>query len=224
VIALADALNRRERTVALEAYYQAFPGGFIFTNLGLSEYRFDRISADRDSRAAQAVFGVRFPILGRIQGVFSLGYRKLMPRDPGKTGYTGLYGESALSYRAGRIGLRIGYSRGDQFSYFETAYLYLGSRVSGGVSFYLTRFLRLDYNIDFGTSDYPGRMSVPVDAETMVELKRRDHQNAHVVGLVVRVYKTFGVGLTLNSARWTSNVPGWNRRRDFIGVNLTTQF
>lgn len=224
VIALADLLNRRERAVAMQFYYQIFPGAFAFANVGYSKYTFDKAASNRDSRAAQAVIGLRFPLLGRIRGMFSLGYRKLIPRDPGKTGYAGLYGESELSYRSGKIGLRLGFNRGDQFSYFETAFLYLGSRVSGGVSYYLTNFLRLDYNIEFGVADYPDLMSVAADSGSIIELQRLDHQIFQVVGLVVRVYRTWGIGLTFNSSRWTSNVPGWDRRREFVGANITTQF
>ena len=224
VIGISNALNRKERTASLEFYYQVFPGGFVFANAGFSEYRFDQSSLGRDSRAAQLVVGLRFPILGKIQGLFSLGYRELRPFDRDKTGFAGLYGDTEISYRAGKFGLRVGYQRGDNFSYLENAYLFLGSRLSAGLSYYVTNFLRLDYNYELGQSDYPGRMSIPSDSGDTLEIQRRDHQIYHVLGLVVRVYKSFGIGLAYNSSRWTSNLPGWDRGRDSIGVSLTTQF
>jgi len=224
VIGISNSLNRRERTLAMEFYYQAFPGGFVFANAGYSEYRFDQVTLDRDSQAAQALVGIRFPILGKIQGVFSLGYRKLVPRNRRKTGFSGLYGESELSYRTGKLGLRVGFRRGDSFSYLETAFLYLETRLSTGISYYLTNFIRLDYNYELGYADYPGRMSLPSDSGDMFDIQRRDNQNFHMAGIVVRVYKQLGIGITYNSSRWRSNLPGWDRRRDSIGAFLATQF
>jgi hypothetical protein len=224
VIGLSHVLNRHERTIAMEFYYQAWPGAFVFTNAGYSEYRFDQAALERDSQAAQLVAGIRFPILGKIQGMFSLGYRKLIPRNRDKTGFAGLYGDSEVTYRRGKFGLRIGFRRGDSFSYLETAYLFLGTRLSAGISYYLTNFIRLDYNYELGYADYQGRMNIADDSGNMIEIQRRDHQIFHVAGIVVRVYKNLGIGITYNSSRWRSNLPGWDRRRDSIGAFLTTQF
>jgi len=224
VVALANALNREERTVSFEFYYQAWPGAFVFTNAGFSEYRFDQAALGRDSRSAELAAGLRFPILGKIQGTVSAGYRKLTPLSPGKRGFSGFYGDTELSYRSGKIGVLLGFSRGDNFSYLETSFLYLGTRVFGGVSYHLTRFLRLDYNIDLGSADYPGSVSTAGASWDVAEIQRRDSQVGQSVGFTLRLYKTFGLGVAYNSSRWTSNLPGWDRRRDSLGLNLTTQF
>jgi hypothetical protein len=224
VIGLSHVLNRRERTIAMEFYYQAWPGTFVFTNAGYSEYRFDQAALERDSQAAQLGVGVRFPILGKIRGTFLLGYRKLIPRDRGKPGFAGLYGESELSYRTGKFGFRIGFGRGDSFSYLETAYLFLGTRLLAGLSYYLTRVLRVDYSVEFGTADYPGRTSFTAEDGNIFVIQRRDLQIWQSAGVVLRVFKNTGLGISFNSSRWTSNLPGWDRRRDFVGAYLTTQF
>jgi len=224
VIGLSHVLNRREQSIVMEFYYQAWPGAFLFTNAGYSEYRFDQAALERDSRAAQLSVGIRFPILGKIQGTFSLGYRELIPRNRDKQGFAGLYGDSEVSYRSGKFGLRIGFSRGDSFSYLETAYLFLGSRLSGGISYYVNRFLRLDYGAELGLADYPGRTSVPGADGNITEIQRRDSQVWQSVGFVLRLYKSIGLGVSYNSSRWTSNLPGWDRRKDSVGLNVTTQF
>jgi len=153
-----------------------------------------------------------------------LGYRKLIPRDRGKPGFAGLYGESELSYRTGKFGFRIGFGRGDSFSYLETAYLFLGTRLLAGLSYYLTRVLRVDYSVEFGTADYPGRTSFTAEDGNIFVIQRRDLQIWQSAGVVLRVFKNTGLGISFNSSRWTSNLPGWDRRRDFVGAYLTTQF
>lgn len=53
---------------------------------------------------------------------------------------------------------------------------------------------------------------------------REDVYRTFSVGPVVRVAGAVGLGLTYNFYRRTSNAPGFNVRRNFVGAFLTYEF
>jgi hypothetical protein len=72
--------------------------------------------------------------------------------------------------------------------------------------------------------DYPEPQEVWYGGEMFVIDRREDVHRTFSVGPVVRVVGTVGLGLTYNFYRRTSNAPGFNVRRNFVGAFLTYEF
>ncbi|MGB8953099.1 MAG: hypothetical protein WCC06_10600, partial [Candidatus Aminicenantales bacterium] len=224
-IFLSRVLNREERSGTVEFNYELFWNGFFFLTAGYTEYRFEHEQSFwRNAHSYQGYAGIRFPLLGAVRGILSLGYKKFIPRLEGRGDFSGIVGNTELDIRMGRVGFRLGYSRDNVFSYWTSVLFFIENRYFAGISFYLARFLRIDYNLNIGRSIYPEPFPVWSDAGEYTEILRRDNQLTHSAGLVFRVFKSTGLGLIWNSARWTSSWSGWNRKRNFIGAFLTHQF
>jgi hypothetical protein len=225
-IPLSQALNRTETGGRAEIYYRAFYKGYLFLGLGQTDYRFQ--SADmawRNSTARQATLGARFPVGASIEGTINLGFKQVRPRSEGPAVFSGFVGSADLAARLGRIGLRARFVRDNVFSTFVDVLYFIDTTGGGGVSLYVTDFLRLDYDFDLGTSDYPDVLpgAGPQDGAA-ADANRTDRRLTHAAGFVIRVLRTAGLGLTWNSAIWTSTIPGWDRRRSFVGAYLTYRF
>jgi hypothetical protein len=54
--------------------------------------------------------------------------------------------------------------------------------------------------------------------------RREDVHSTFSAGPVVRVAGTVGLGLTYNFYKRTSNAPGFDVRRNFVGAFLTYEF
>lgn len=222
---LSQALNRTEAGGRAEIYYRAFYQGYLFLGFGQTDYRFQSPDMGwRNSSARQAGLGVRFPVGGSIEGTLSLGYKELRPRDGGGAVFSGFIGNANLSARLGRFAFRGRFGRDNVFSTFADVLYFIDFGGGLGASLYLTDFLRFDYDFDAGTSDYPDS---PVSADAPAgagTAGRRDRRTTHSAGIVVRVFRTAGLGLAWNAAEWTSSLPGWDRRRSFVGAFLTYRF
>jgi len=223
-ISLSQTLNRTERNANFEFYYQLFRDGYFFVKAGCTEFGFEQTSLERDSYSYQATGGLRFPMIGPLQGTCSFGYVKIIPRGADKTGYSGFVSDAGIDARIRRLGIHLGYKRGFNFSYFEKAFIFVDNRLSGGISVYLTDFLRINYSYELGYFNYPEALNVPSAEGKAVEVGRNEKQGLHSGSLVLRVYKTIGLGVTFISSRWTANVPGVDRNRSSIGAYLTYQF
>jgi hypothetical protein len=224
-IPLSRILNRQERGGTMEFYYRLFWDGYFFVSAGYTEFQFESAESSwRDAYSYQGYMGIRFPLTGGVRGTLSLGYKKFMPRAEGRKRFSGLVGKTELSARFGRIGLRLNYGRDNVFSYWEDVFYFIEDRVASGLSYYLTTFLRLDYNYEYSTANYPEFSAVDTATGEPTRIRRVDKHQTHSVGLVFRVYRNMGLGLTWNLAQWTSDLPGWNRKKTFVGVNLIYQF
>ncbi len=222
---LSQALNRTETGGRAEVYYRAFYKGYIFLGLGRTEYRFQSPDmAWRDSSARQASLGVRFPLGGSIEGTLLLGYKELRPREGGGATFTGFVGSADLAARLGRFAFRGRFGRDNVFSTFADVLYFIDTKGGLGASFYLADFLRLDYDFDLGSSDYPDEPVSAAAPEAAYSAGRRDRRTTHTAGIVVRILRTAGIGLTWNAAEWTSTLAGWDRRRSFVGAYLTYRF
>jgi len=84
------------------------------------------------------------------------------------------------------------------------------------LSFYLTRIIRLDYNFSYAESEYP---EGPLE-----EIARKDTYRTHSAGLVFRIKRNIGLGLTVTYWERDSNVEAFGRSRGFIGGYLTYDF
>lgn len=221
----ARALDRRETTAAVELYYRVFSQSFFFTTAGWTSYEFVfPESAWRDARSFEVSAGLRFPLLGRARGTLSLGWKSFKPDSAERKPFSGLVAATDVSLRFGRLGLNLGYVRDNAFSYNESAYYYVDGRARAGLSFHVAPFLRIDGNLQFGTMAYPEPQEVWYGGEVFVIDRREDVNRTFSVGPVVRVVGTVGLGLTYNFYKRTSNAPGFNVRRNFVGAFLTYEF
>ena len=225
-IYLSRALSREERSGHIEFYYRIFKKkGSFFIRGGYTQYKFEHIQAGfRDSFSYQAYSGISFPLLGRIRGTFSLGYKRLIPMIKGKHGFAGLVGNASLSFRLLRFQFRLNYNRGTHFSYWTENIFFNENRYGGGVSFYFTKFLRVDYNLSYGESNYPEISLIKMVDGSYKEIKRKDLYRVHTVGFVIRIIKDTGLGMMVNFWDRDSNYYWVNRNRAFIGAYLTYEF
>jgi hypothetical protein len=220
-----NSLNRKEQDAKFEMYYRIGQEKFLFWNGGYSEYRFkDPLYRWRDAYSYQTSAGIQFPLLGRIRGALSLGYKQLTPRDVSKQGFSGLVGDTSLDIRVSRFAFRLGFTRDSYFSYWQDNVYFIGNQAGTGVSFYATKFLRLDYDFNFGTYDYPEPGIVRSPSGELELIQRSDDFRSHVAGFVIRVVKNTGVGLMVNSWTRRSNVSTENRTRTFWGAYVTYEF
>jgi hypothetical protein len=222
---LSRSLNRKEKTGNIEFYYRLFSESYFFAKFGVTTYRFEHPSSRwRDSRSTQVSGGLRFPIIGRARGTLSLGYKRFVPEDPGRKVFSGLIADTSLDFRLGRIGFRFGVARGSYFSYFEDAFYYIENRGNVGLSFRLTRLLRIDYDLQYGELKYPEPFRIFGTVQPFLEISRKDVHRTHSVGVTIAIIRNTGIQLSYNIFDRTSNAPGFNIKRNFVGISLTQDF
>lgn len=220
---LSEALNRAESGGRFEIDYRAFSKGYVFLGAEMAEYSFQSPQmAWRNASGRRLYAGLRFPVGEAIEGTLSLGYKDLQPKDESQARFSGLVGSADLSARFGRFGLRARFGRDDVFSTYADVLYFIDTSAGAGVSFYLADFLRLDYDFDYGLSDYPAAASGGADGGAAEA--RTDKRINHSAGIVFRIFRTAGIGVSWNTAAWTSTVPNWDRRRSFVGAYLTYRF
>jgi len=222
---LSQRLNREERTIRSEIYYQIFNEGFLFITGSYTDFLFEaRESQSRDSYAYEVNSGIRFPLLGRIRGSVSLGFKNFYPKNSLKSGYSGMVGRADLDIRIRRFGFQVDYERDVRFSYWQDNVFFLEDRYGGGLSFYLFRFLRLDYSLSYGELHYPDTFFVRLPDESYAEIDRMDNYTTHTLGFAYRIVGSTAVGIRINFWHHDSNLIGWNRRNTSIGGYLTYDF
>jgi len=222
---LSRRLNREETSGNFEFYYNIFSESYFFINSGYTKYQFEHPESRwRDSFSYQIYSGIRFPLLGRIRGTFSLGYKRLIPRQKWRRSFNGLVGNTSLDLRIKRFSFRILYNRDCIFSFWENNVYFLEDRYGAGISFYLTRFLRLDYDFLYGENDYPETMIIRVADGNYLLIKRQDIYRTHTVGFAVRIIRSTGVGIRYNYWQRESNIQWVNRKNWFIGGYVTYEF
>lgn len=224
-IPLSRALNRREKGGNIELYYRVFAKSYFFATAGYTNYEFEHAQSSwRNSYSYQVYTGIRFPLLGKIRGILSLGYKKLIPREANRTGFSGLVGNTGLSFRLWRFGFSLSYYRDCHFSYWTNNVFFNEDRYEAGVSYYLTRFLRVDYSLSHARANYPVPESLRMPDGSYEEILRKDIYRIHSVGLVFRIIKNTGIGVTVNFWERESNYYWANRKRVFIGGYVTYEF
>lgn len=225
-IYLARLLNRREQSVNGEFYYSLSRETFLFLTAGHTDYRFDDDESRwRDSYSYQGSGGVRFPILGNVRGTISLGYKTLIPRAGYKKSFAGPIGNTNIEARVRRFIFRGRFSKDVRFSYWTNNAFFVEYVYGAGISFYITRFFRLDYDYSNGDNRYPETMLIRLPEESYEEIERRDRHISHVIGTVFKIFGNTGVGITLNFWQRNSNDYRWGQRNSlFIGGYITYDF
>ncbi len=222
---LSRDLNREEKNGSLEFYYRVLSNSYFFISGGYTEYDFEYIESSwRDSDSYQVYSGIRFPILGKIRGTLSLGYKDLVPRTSGKKGFSGLVGNTSLDFRLRRFGFRLSYLRDVYFSYWTNSIFFNEDRYGAGASFYPTRFLRIDYNFSYAEARYPEPLLPSMPDGNYMEIYRKDIYRTHSAGIVFRIIENTGIGLTVNWWERKSNLIWENRTRWFMGGFITYEF
>jgi hypothetical protein len=219
------SLDRRETSAGLEACYRVFSSSYVFAVVDWTRYEFVHPeSAWRDAEAVSASGGLRFPLTGRARGAVRLGWKSLRPDSPDRKPFSGLVAATDVTVRSGRFGVTVGFARNNAFSYNESAYYYVDSGARAGLSLYLFRGLRFDLGAQLGRISYPEPQTVYDHGVPVVIARRADSQRNFSIGPVVRVSGAAGIGLTCNFYARTSNAPGFDIRRNFIGAFLTYEF
>jgi len=221
----SKTLNRKEKTGNIEFYYRLFSESYFFAKFGATTYRFEDLSSRwRDSRSTQVSGGLRFPIIGRARGTLSLGYKRFVPEDPGRKDFSGLIADTNLDYRFGRFVVRLGLGRDNHFSYLSETFYYVENRAEAGLSLYLIRPLRIDYDLRYGELRYPEPFRISGSVQPFLEISRKDVHRTHSVGVTIAIIRNTGIQLSYNIFDRTSNAPGFNIKRNFIGISLTQDF
>ncbi len=219
------SLDRRETSVGFEASYRVFSRSHFFSTVLWRRYDFlYPESAWRDASSIEASGGFRFPLVGLARGTVRFGWKSFRPDSPDEKPFAGLVAGTDVSFRLGRLALTLGLDRDNAFSYIESAYYYVDTRVRAGFSLYLVRSLRIDARVDFGTMSYPEPQEIWSDGVLVVIDHRQDIQRNLSVGPVVRIAGTVGLGVAYNFYRRTSNAPGFDIRRNFVGAFITYEF
>lgn len=219
------ALNRSEKNVRLEFYYRIFLDSTFHVRAEQTDYDFENPeSFDKNSYSYQVYSGIQFPLLGRIRGTLSLGYRKFIPKDKQRKGFSGVVGNTDLNLRIGRFNFLLIYNRDISFSFRRTNVFAEWDRYGAGCSYYLTRFLRLDYEFTYEEGNYPEEFLIIVSDDSFERIRRRDIYNMHRTGIVFRIVGNIGIGLGINIWNRESTISEANRSRVFITGYLTYDF
>jgi len=223
-VPLSSALDREEREGRVDFFYPIFAESSFFINASYTEFDFVNPQGSfRDSYAYQVNSGIAFPLLGRARGRLSLGYRKLIPRDKTLKGFSGPAGNTSIEFRLSRINLRLQYLRDIPFSYGRNIF-YIRSNYSTGLSFYLSSFLRLDYDFSYGGGKYPGSGEPDLPDGNREEAQRNDIYKSHSAGIVLRIIRSTGLGFSAVYSERNSSYDLYDLKRLTIGVFLTYEF
>lgn len=219
------SLNRKETTGNIELYYPVFSDSTFFIKVGSTKYAFENPAVRwRNSNSVQASAGLRFPFTGRARGTLSVGYKKFVPGSRERKTFSGLIADTSLDFRFGRLGFRCGLGRENHFSYLEDAFYYIENRATAGISFRLIRRFRLDYDLQRIGLGYPEPLVISDPVLGSREILRKDVHRTHSIGFSILVFRKTGIQLSYNIFDRTSNAPGFDRKRNFIGLSLTQDF
>ncbi len=217
-----ERLNRRESYANLSFYYQAASQRRLFLDFEYGKYQFEFATqaAIGDAQSGAAYVGLEFSRLGRrVKGRIRVGYKKYDVRATDGPDYQGIVGDSQLSVRLAKpFVLRASYVRDVRFSLWYNNPYFVESRPGAGVSLYLLRFLRFDYDYSLGRNRYP------VVGGGGPDVKRFDDYSIHSAGIYFRIRKTVALGFIASWWVRNSNLDAEDDKRTFFGLNLTYDF
>ena len=116
----------------------------------------------------------------------------------------------------GRFIWNVRFNRDNYFSFFGNNIYFVENRYQAGMSFYLTRTLRWDGSIVFGRNKYPELQQISLPDGGYEEISREDDFRTLTTGLVVRVLRSTGIGLSVNFWRHKSNYFNWGTRSNMV--------
>ncbi|MGA2585547.1 MAG: hypothetical protein ABSF88_00765 [Candidatus Aminicenantales bacterium] len=221
---LKSRLSRREDYLTVSGYYQVTPRVMFSVGGEYGRTHFvDSAWSYGDSESWAGFGGIDFSPGGRIRGNIKLGYKKLAPLAPGRTGFEGIVGSSTLSARIFRaLTVRGQYGRDVYYSAWYDNALFVGNRYGAGVSLYvINRKVRLDYDYIFNRQFYSwkgGAVPAPGGAESKIS------QDYQIGGVFFRLRENIGIGVRGGTYVWIYNPNSAKARRTFVGLNLTYDY
>ncbi len=220
---IPQELNRKESYFDLSAYYQITSRMKYFIDLEYGRYDFDfaQTALLKNSSSKAAYAGFEFSPLGRIWGKIRVGYKQFDVLSTEGIDYRGLVGDSQVSVRLAKpFVIRAAYRRDVTFSLWYNNPYFLESMPSVGASFYLLKFVRLDYDFSFGRNNYAVAQVVGVGES----VKRLDDYRIHSAGIYFRVKKKTAIGFIMSWWSRLSNIAFEDDTRLFYGMNLIYDF
>ena len=218
-------LSRSENRAQFELTYRIFSESSFFLTGSYTENVFENPESKvKNSISYQINSGIGFPLLGNVKGTLSLGYKKLIPEEAERKSFSGIVGDTSFELTRGRFVFNLGYTRDCPFSHSINNIFYIDSRVSMGLSFYLTSFLRVNYSYSLGGASYPELIPLLRDDGSYEEIKRRDTYGIHTASFVVRIIRNIGLGLRVNRWQRSSNYTGESRDRMYMGAYIEYVF
>jgi hypothetical protein len=220
-IKIGERLNRIENQTNLIAYYQLSYRTMFFLNMEYRTFLFENPSNNKDSKSYSIFSGFEFSPLGIVKGRINLGYKYLDAINSGAQDYRGMVGDSSISIRVLKpLSIRASYRRDIEFSIWSSNAFYLENRIGAGVSFYLFKDIRLDFDNNIGRNTYPESQLL----NQGISEKRIDDYRVQAIGIYFRLKKNIGTGVTLSQWVRESNLSFENSKRTFIGLNITYDF
>ena len=217
-----ERLNRKESYANFSLFYQASTQRRFFLDFEYGQYEFEFATqaAIGNSRSGAAYAGIEFSRLGRrVRGRIRVGYKKFDVWAVDGPDYQGVVGDSQLWVRLAKpFVIRGSYVRDVRFSLWYDNPYYVESRPGAGVSLYLLRFLRLDYDYSLGRNRYP------VVGGGGPDVKRLDDFSIHSAAVYFRIKKTVALGFIASWWARISNLAAEDDKRTFFGLNLTYDF
>jgi hypothetical protein len=211
-----DKLNRDETCFNFTAYRDITSRTRLFVDGEYGLFEFANSTTQKNSKSYGGYGGLEFSPFGKIRGKVKIGYKSFDSSNPQRKDYRGIIGDSSVSVRLMRsLSARASYRRDVQFSVWYDSTYFLESRAGTGVSLYVSRNIRLDYDYSLGRNDYPEEFGLQ---------KRLDIYQIHAVGIYLRLQKNTAFGII--ASRWArdSNLDWEDDNRDFVGFNLTYDF
>lgn len=223
---VSPALNHDELSAGAEIGYRLFSATDFFIRSTYAEYTFlEEISKNRTSKSYDILAGLRFPGNGRIRGALALGYKRFLPETQGERGFSGLVGDANLEVRLENLGIvELTLSRDNYFSLRSGFIYFINSYISSRLTVRTTEWLFLRLGGQYGLLDYPEQpiLSAPSPPTPLITV--HDTYLSAFGGFIVRLTRTFGVGLTYQ--RWLRDSPllGENYNGYLISVDIMRDF
>jgi hypothetical protein len=217
---LRDRLNRTEDRSNFKGFYQLSYRVRSFVSLEYARFSFLSDPALKDSRSLGLFGGFEFSPLGIVSGRVNLGYKTFDSLTAGKRLFSGLVGDTEVSIRLLRfLNVRGSYKRDVEFSVWYNNAFFTENIYGGGLSLYINRNIRLDYDFRLGRNRYPESAS-----GVSGDIKRNDDYRIHSLGLYYRVKRNIGLGAVASLWNRDSNLAWETDERKFVGLNLTYDF
>ncbi len=218
---LRDRLSRTEDRSNITGFYQLSYRVRGFVDFEYAKFHFLRTAGFKDSQSMGLFGGFDFSPFGVVRGRVNLGYKIFESLTAGKRLFSGLVGDTAISVRLLRfLNVRGSYKRDVEFSVWYNNTFFTESIYGGGLSLYLHRKIRLDYDYRLGLNRYPEAVAVGGEAG----VKRNDDYRIHSLGLIFRLKENIGLGIVASLWNRDSNLAWEIDERTFVGLNLTYDF
>ena len=218
---LPVTLNHSEQYLDATAFYQISYRFRARIEAEYGRFVFDNPANPRNSESRSIFGGFDFGPGGIVEGRVRLGLKYFRASGTESGDYRGLVGDSTVGIRLGSmIRLRASYVRDVRFSMWAGYVYFIENTAGAGVSIYLSRNIRLDYDYNLGDFKYP---RISGDGLGLIR-SRNDQVQVHRAGIYLRIQKNIGLGIIANLWRRNSTEDWLKSERTFIGTNLTYDF